>query len=121
MEQYIIPNELLQLLFWFCGGLTRSILFCTCKRFRKLIGNNKKNKNKICELAAGYGFLNILKWARENGCYWNSSICYYAAENGHLEVLKWAKENGCTWDKDLYIKSAEKNKHVDIIEWIKNN
>jgi hypothetical protein len=23
----------------------------------------------------------------------------YAAEHGHLEVLKWARANGCPWNK----------------------
>ena len=44
------------------------------------------------------GHLEVLKWARENGCEWNSWTCAYAAQNGHLEVLKWARENGCEWD-----------------------
>jgi hypothetical protein len=39
--------------------------------------------------------LEVLKWARENGCEWNADVCANAALNGHLEVLKWARENGC--------------------------
>ena len=45
--------------------------------------------------AALNGHLEVLKWARENGCPWDSFTCSYAALNGHLEVLRWAKENGC--------------------------
>ena len=37
----------------------------------------------------------MLQWARENGCPWDESTCWGAAENGHLEVLEWAKANGC--------------------------
>ena len=37
---------------------------------------------------------------QKNGCEWDSFTCSCAAENGHLEVLKWAKENGCDmWRK----------------------
>ena len=50
--------------------------------------------------AALNGHLEVLKWARENGCEWNSNTCANAALNGHLEVLKWARENGCEWDSD---------------------
>ena len=25
--------------------------------------------------------------------------CAYAAKGGHLDVLKWARENGCPWDE----------------------
>ena len=35
--------------------------------------------------------------AHQNGCEWNSSICSNAALKGHLEVLKWARQNGCPW------------------------
>ena len=50
---------------------------------------------RVCSEAAGGGFLEILKWARENGCGWDGWTCANAAEGGHLEVLKWAVENGC--------------------------
>ena len=29
---------------------------------------------------------------------WNENTCAYAAGFGHLEVLRWAHENGCPWD-----------------------
>jgi len=45
------------------------------------------------------GHLEVLKWARENGCPWDEETCAYAAKGGHLEVLKWARENGCPWDE----------------------
>jgi hypothetical protein len=31
-----------------------------------------------------------------------------AAENGHLEVLKWARENGCPWDESTRQRAASK-------------
>jgi hypothetical protein len=45
------------------------------------------------------GHLEVLKWARENGCPWDENTCAWAAERDHLEVLKWAHENGCPWDE----------------------
>ena len=46
--------------------------------------------------AAKHGQLEILKWARANGCPWgNEKTCAFAAKGGHLAVLKWARENGC--------------------------
>jgi len=50
-----------------------------------------------CSWAAEGGHLEVLKWARENGCPWNERTCSCAAKGGHLEVLKWARENGCPW------------------------
>ena len=37
----------------------------------------------------------VLQWAREHGCEWDSLTCVYAARNEHLDVLQWAKEHGC--------------------------
>jgi len=47
--------------------------------------------------AAGNGHLEVLKYARSNGCPWNEEVCSYAACNGHLEILKWAKSEGCPY------------------------
>jgi hypothetical protein len=51
-----------------------------------------------CTFAALNGHLEMLLWARENGCPWNDNTCWGAAEGGHLEVLQWARANGCPWD-----------------------
>jgi hypothetical protein len=48
----------------------------------------------ICAVAAEYGHLEILKYARDNGCEWDASICSSVAENGHFQTLKYAHENG---------------------------
>ena len=51
--------------------------------------------------AAHGGHLEVLKWARENGCPWDEITCTWAAEGGHLDVLKWARENDCPWDESV--------------------
>ena len=56
-------------------------------------------KKYLCEDAARGGHLEVLKWARENGCPWDEHTCTYAAEGGHLDVLQWALENGCPWTR----------------------
>ena len=38
-----------------------------------------------------------LAWAKEMGCRWDASVCAVAARGGHLEVLKWARAQGCPW------------------------
>ena len=45
--------------------------------------------------AAQGGHLEVMQWARANGCPWDSLTCAYAAEGGYLEVLQWARANGC--------------------------
>ena len=51
----------------------------------------KFDKYNVCDIAASNGWLDLLKWARQNGCEWDSWTCSCAAENGHCEVLKWAR------------------------------
>ena len=63
-----------------------------------------------CSLAAAGGYLEVLKWARDHDCLWDSSTCSSAALGGHLEVLKWARENGCKWD-DYTCSSAARGGH----------
>ena len=53
--------------------------------------------------AAEGGHLEMLLWARANGCPWDERSCMGAAEGGHLEVLQWARANGCPWDEYMRI------------------
>ena len=48
-----------------------------------------------CGEAAAGGHLEVLQWARGEGCDWDSKTCAHAAAGGHLEVLQWARANGC--------------------------
>jgi hypothetical protein len=54
------------------------------------------------------GHLEMLKWARENGCPWDEQTCYSAASGGHIEVLRWARENGCPWTESARLLAASK-------------
>ena len=69
-----------------------------------------------CSMAAKHGDLQMLQWARMNGCPWDSSTCSSAAENGHLEVLQWARMNGCPWDKYTCAFAAN-NGHLGVLQW----
>ena len=82
-ERYICnKNELLykypKKLYFYCArnsyiGIAKILINC-----------NKTYADEItCEAAYG-GHLEILKWARENGCRWDSWTCGYAAKNGRV-------------------------------------
>ena len=43
--------------------------------------------------------MEVLKWARSNGCPWSETTCIWAEKGGHLELLEWARRNGCPWDR----------------------
>ena len=70
--------------------------------------------------AAKNGHLEVLKWARDNGCPWNKYTCVFAAQNGHLEILRWAHNNGCPWDKYTTY-AAVSHGQMEILIWALNN
>jgi len=43
----------------------------------------------------------------------DESTCEIAAEGGHLEVLRWAREYGCPWDTRTCA-AAEESGHVAL-------
>jgi uncharacterized protein YciI len=43
------------------------------------------------------GHLEVLMWARANGCPWCEQTCRAAVRGAHLAVLQWARANGCPW------------------------
>jgi len=84
--------------------------------------------------AAGGGHMEIVKWLRDNQCYWtdhthayaaargdigimkyvhercpfwNEVTCAMAARNGHLEMLKYLHENGCPWSELAFFHACE--------------
>jgi len=59
------------------------------------------------ELGGGFcRHLEVLQWARANGCPWDIRTCHKAAGGGHLKVLLWARKNGCPCDEnELHIAS----------------
>ena len=117
-EKYIIANN--KILHWcpdlyFISGKMNFLEIC-----KILIYCNKKLSYWISIGAATCGHLDLLKWARTNGCDWDSDVCANAAENGHLEVLKWARINGCEWYSDVCTNAAE-NGHLEILKWAREN
>jgi len=72
-------------------------------------------------MAAEYGHLHVLVWARENGCEWGGTdTCAGAAFGGHLHVLQWLREKGCPWNYDV-LEVAETGGHKEVAAWAKEN
>jgi hypothetical protein len=74
----------------------------------------------LCKWSAHNGHLDVLKWARANGCPWNWRTCAAAARNGHLEVLQWARANGCPWGEWTCYGAAD-NGHLEVLQWARAN
>ncbi|QIN54416.1 hypothetical protein [Cedratvirus kamchatka] len=63
----------------------------------QLLKDSRKPKNfqpskELAEIALDKGFLYLLQ---ANKDYTPEDVCTVAAKNGHLEILKWARANGC--------------------------
>jgi hypothetical protein len=84
------------------------------------IGLSRGNsKEQICLIAAKHGHLDILVWARSQGCPWNTITCAEAARGGHLKVLKWAYKNGCPWNVGTCAYAAQNN-HLKVLKWARS-
>ena len=58
---------------------------------RNLLQRGHLDRRFVCKNAAQGGHLEVLRWARANGCPWDEATCASAAESGHFEVLKWER------------------------------
>ena len=81
-----------------------------CRRF----------KSKLCNIAAGRGYVSTLRWAREHRCGWSADACAAAARGGRLECLKWLRDRGCMWDKDTCAAAVEGG-HLECLVWLREH
>jgi hypothetical protein len=81
-----------------------------------LIKDVQMYRKDFCEQCSKLGFLNILKWARKQGCPWDEWTCSAAASNGHLHILKPARIQGCPWDEET-CSAAALSGHLHILKW----
>ena len=72
--------------------------------------------------------LDVLKWARGNGCDWDSNTFTYTALNEHLDVLKWARDsliifgNDCPWNSwNLCIYHFKWILHLEVLKWARQS
>ncbi len=96
-----IPAEIIGLVTSHLDSVTLISTMFVCKKLMNIIkqfSNKFIRKKEYIKEAALHGYLNIIIWAKLNGCYWDSWTCANAAKGGHLKVLKWARSNGCDWN-----------------------
>jgi len=41
-----------------------------------------------------------LQWLQENGCPWNGLVILYAQKAGYIDIVQWARANGCPEPED---------------------
>ena len=85
-----------------------------------ILKSYERASTAVCRAIAAVGKVEVLQWARANGCDWDSGTCEAAAGGGHLELLQWLKANGCPWDSGV-ISCAEGSGHTAVAEWARAN
>jgi hypothetical protein len=79
--------------------------------------------NECCH-AAGYGHLESLTYAHQNGCCLGTGdrcACKAALTGGHLECLKYARENGCSTNYEIESMTFWFHKNADCLEYVLNS
>src|SRR5580698_31880 len=123
MDEYYlfenIPREICDIILSNVGHIEFVIISRVCKIWKIIIRSFCScfiKKEKFINIVAKLGYLNIIQWARENGCDWDFRTCSCAAKGGYLEVLKWAHENGCHWSSST-CSSAALGGHLEVLKW----
>jgi len=93
--------------------------------YERVVGLLGEAVNYVCEDAACWGSVRLLKWARENNRTWSTHksctyTCACAADNGQLPALQYLHENGCPWDWYTCCCAAG-NKHWDCLQYSVDN
>jgi hypothetical protein len=77
------------------------------------------------------GSVQMLAWAKDNGCHWLMLTCGHIVGGGKLEVLQWTRAQGCLWDlqdlenlvdpdQDCCARAAEGG-HLEVLKWLREN
>lgn len=70
-----------------------------------------------CTMAAQTGNLDALKATREEGFPWDESTCIAAARNGDLAMLSWVIHQDCPVT-ELTCRAVAGNGHLQVLKWM---
>lgn len=75
-----------------------------------------------CEVAAGAGHLEILKWAGTIKFEWSEEVCTAAAAGGHMHILQWARAQKlpCPWSAKHTCAAAAGSGHLAVLQWLRS-
>ena len=88
---FSLPRELKQEIVKYCH--TFEFVLRLTELFPVMDAVSDSSCRLLFQWAVQEGYLTLLKLAHENGCACNDDkICDVAARGGHLDILKWLKE-----------------------------
>ena len=88
--------------------------------YERVVGLLGETAKYVCNVAASWGSLRLLEWARVNNLDWGTHTCLHATGYGHLLALKYLHENGCPWH-DITCYCAADQKHWDCLQYAVDN
>jgi hypothetical protein len=77
----------------------------TVKWMYKRFDIDIQNDAQVCDAVP---HIELLQWMRSHNppCPWDEETCRLAVLEDNLQVLEWARANGCPWDKTQCLKDA---------------
>ncbi len=116
----VLPNELLSNILLLLHPVGRVVCKSVCYRWYQILTRlGPFSCDGFAATVACEGHLNVLRWARSQGCPWNEETCAKAAWGGHLEVLQWLRSQGCPWNAWTYA-FAVLGGHLEVFQWVRS-
>jgi len=66
-------------------------------------------------------YLEVLKWAREAGCPWDSQTCTMAAMWGQPDVMQWAWDHDCPLGGPYSCARAAECGQLEALQWLRGH
>lgn len=77
-------------------------------------------KENVCDIAAYFGWIDLLEWARNNCCGWNEKTFSEAVRGGHLEMIEYLKKNGCPMNASACVYASDLPNNLEILKLLRN-
>ena len=78
-------------------------------------------KENVCDIAANYGWIDLLVWGKENGGQCTETTFSNAVKGGHLEIMELLHKNGCPMNESAYVYAIILNNSLETLKWLKKS
>lgn len=86
---------------------------------RWIVKNGGRLAEDACSDAAGAGQLGALKLLRASHCPWDEIAPAEAAKGGHVEIVFWARANGCPGDGAKTCAGAAEAGNLPLLQYLR--
>jgi hypothetical protein len=131
-----VPTEIARHIIGYLSALSAKVCLSVSKLFAEIIisvyvsANLEINAytnsrgilhdNSVCDAAAEYGYITLLKWAIEYGYRPSAYVCKLVAVGGDLETIQWLVAKGCPISQGTCMVACI-NHRYNILDWLQSN